>query len=98
MVEVVSRHIDSLSNCLLVTCSNSSDLLLQLLCLLAIPSKLDVDRLSRLSARVIATFFHSLAACGKQFLPLDEVVASRGVYTIVSESDGRAETLLEPAK
>ena len=28
-------------------------------------------------------------------LPLDEVVASRAVFVIVSESDGRAETLLD---
>ena len=32
------------------------------------------------------------------FLPLDEAVASRAVYVIVSQSDGRADTLLEPAK
>ena len=35
------------------------------------------------------------------FLPLDEAIASRAVYVIVSGSDGwtggRAETLLEPA-
>ena len=37
-----------------------------------------------------------------QFLPLDEAIASRAVFVIVSGSDGRAdgrtETLLEPAK
>ena len=36
------------------------------------------------------------------FLPLDEAMASRAVFVIVSGSDGRAhgrtETLLEPAK
>ena len=32
------------------------------------------------------------------FLPLDEVVASIAVLVVVSGSDGRAETLLEPAK
>ena len=36
------------------------------------------------------------------YLPLDEAVASRAVFVIVSGSDGRtggrAETLLEPAK
>ena len=38
----------------------------------------------------------------KPFLPLDEAIASRAVFVIVSGSDGRAdgraETLLEPAK
>ena len=32
-----------------------------------------------------------------EFLPLNEAVASRAVLVIVSWSDGRAETLLEPA-
>ena len=32
------------------------------------------------------------------FLPLDEAIASRAVFVIVSGSDGRVETLLEPAK
>ena len=31
-------------------------------------------------------------------LPLDEAVASGAVFVIVAGSDGRAETLLEPAK
>ena len=31
-------------------------------------------------------------------LPLDEAIASRAVFVIVSGSDGRTETLLEPAK
>ena len=37
-----------------------------------------------------------------KFLPLDEAIASRAVFVIVSgadgRTDGRAETLLEPAK
>ena len=33
-----------------------------------------------------------------QSLSLDKAVASRAVFVIVSGSDGRAETLLEPAK
>ena len=32
------------------------------------------------------------------FLLLDETIASRAVFVIASESDGRAETFLEPAK
>ena len=32
------------------------------------------------------------------FLPLDEVVAYRAAFVIVSGSDGRAEMFLEPAK
>ena len=44
-----------------------------------------------------SVFFH----CFK-FLPLDEAIASRAIFVIVSGSDGRAdgeaETLLEPAK
>ena len=32
------------------------------------------------------------------FLPLDDAVASRAVFVIVSGSDVQAETLLEPAK
>ena len=32
------------------------------------------------------------------FLPLGEAVASRAVFVIVFRSDGRAKTLLEPAK
>ena len=39
---------------------------------------------------------------GQRFLPLDEALASRAVFVILSGSDGRAdgrtETLLEPAK
>ena len=31
------------------------------------------------------------------FLPLDEAIASRAVIVIVSGSDGRTESLLEPA-
>ena len=34
----------------------------------------------------------------ESFLPLDEAVASRAVFIIVSGSDERAEMLLEPAK
>ena len=34
----------------------------------------------------------------EHFLPLDEAIASRAVFVIVSGSDGRVETLLEPAK
>ena len=32
------------------------------------------------------------------FLPLGEAIASRAVFVIVSGSDGRTETLFEPAK
>ena len=32
------------------------------------------------------------------FLPLDEAVASRAIFVIVSRSDRGAETLLQPAK
>ena len=31
-------------------------------------------------------------------LPLDDAIASRAAFVIVSGADGRAETLLEPAK
>ena len=34
----------------------------------------------------------------RMFLPLNEAVASRALFVIVSRSGGRAETLLEPAK
>ena len=34
----------------------------------------------------------------KKYLPLDEAIASRVVFVIISGSDGREETLLEPAK
>ena len=34
----------------------------------------------------------------RRLLPLEEAIASRAVFVIVSFSDGRAETLLEPAK
>ena len=33
-----------------------------------------------------------------RFLPLDEAIAFRAVFLNVSKSDGRMETLLEPAK
>ena len=42
-------------------------------------------------------FGHSQRHC-QISLPLDEAIASRAVFVIVSGSDGRAETLLEPAK
>ena len=35
---------------------------------------------------------------GLQFLPLDEAIASRAVFVIVTGSDGRTETLFGPAK
>ena len=43
---------------------------------------------------VILFFLLSFTEC----LPLDKVVASRALFDIVSGSDGRAETLMEPAK
>ena len=33
-----------------------------------------------------------------QFFPLDEVIATRTVFVIIPGSDGRTETLWEPAK
>ena len=39
------------------------------------------------------TIFHRFS-----FLPLDEAIASGALFVIVSASDRRAETLLEPAK
>ena len=36
-------------------------------------------------------------ATDTQFLPLDEAIASRAVFVIMSGSDVRAETLFEPA-
>ena len=39
-----------------------------------------------------------LFATVSTFLPLDEAVASTAIFVIVSRSDGRAETLLKPAK
>ena len=41
---------------------------------------------------------HHFELRNTQVLPLDEAVASRAVFVIVSGSDGRAETLLDPAK
>ena len=53
-----------------------------------------------LSARM--TGVHGSSYMGSRqsiaFLPLDEPVTSRAVFVIVSGSDGRTETLLEPAK
>ena len=39
-----------------------------------------------------------LVAITRLFLPLDEAVAFKAVFGIVYGSDGRAETLLKPAK
>ena len=37
-------------------------------------------------------------SCPRPLLPLGEAIASRAVFVIVSGSDGRTETLLEPVK
>ena len=42
--------------------------------------------------------FDRLKRNANAFLPLDEATASRAVFVIVFGSDGRTETLLEPAK
>ena len=43
-------------------------------------------------------FIYLLPSTALIVLTLDEAIASRAVSVVVSGSDGRAETLLEPAK
>ena len=43
-------------------------------------------------------FYRTIRGKHLKFLPLDEAIASRAVFIIMSGSDGRAQTLLEPAK
>ena len=58
-----------------------------------------VTMITTLSLGCLTTFYKKIDVCLLiQFLPLDEAIASKAVFVIVSGSDGRAGTLLEPAK
>ena len=66
VVEVLSRHIDSVASCLRsVHCD--SVIVLQLLSLLKLPNNADISRLTRLSHHVIFCFFTAMRQQGKLF-------------------------------